>query len=442
MEHKMTRRTYAAHNPIISPPPLLLPFLKRLNYLPRALSLSLSRYTSPPSPSLSSPSLFAHTLTLTRSPSHSLAVLSFTNPLHSPSLSLHSSPSLSFHTPSRSRYPYHYGSARENFLRNTSRAAAGEAVKWVGWVDGEGRGAVHSASTVLDGRKYWVWGRDPPDLNRVAFLSGDEASRGDYFEVQAGVAPTQLQTFPLDAGTTLEWTEAITPVKLDAGEAHDASYAAAVGSMDRARRGKVSAELFQDMDRFMASIADVQLDEVIHRGSPFGAIFEARTGRPLAPGLSFSSIGPGPVRTARGGARGAARRRRGEKARGAQEVQGGVKKQATVPLGGDVGKVGETKKGHDDSSVDSVDIAARPWLEVLTNGTFSPATVANPRPASFMVSEAWVGLLRKSMATHGETWLHHFHIGVAAMQVSFFKSTRVLIMHELVWFENVCVSIR
>ena len=295
----------------------------------------------------------------------------------------------------------------------------------MGWVDGEGRGAVHSASTVLDGRKYWVWGRDPPDLNRVAFLSGDEASRGDYFEVQAGVAPTQLQTFPLGAGTALEWTEAITPVKLDAGEAHDVSYAAAVGSMDRARRGKVSAELFHDMDRFMASIADVQLDEVIHRGSPFGAIFEARTGRSLAPGLSFSNIGPGPVRTARGRAGGAARWGEGERAWGAREVQ-----------------VGETKQGHDDSSVDSVDIAARPWLEVLTNGTFSPATVANPRPASFMVSEAWVGLLRKSMAMHGETWLHHFHIGVAAMQVSFSKYQLVLIMHELVWLLNVCVSIR
>lgn len=32
-----------------------------------------------------------------------------------------------------------------------------------------------------------------------------------------------------------------------------------------------------------------------------------------------------------------------------------------------------------------------------------------------MVHPEWVTILQASMAAHGETWLHHLHLGVAAM---------------------------
>ena len=53
----------------------------------------------------------------------------------------------------------------------------------------------------MNGRKYWVWGNDVHDASRMNFLSSPGS--GHYIEMQAGVAPTQSQTFTLGGNDNL-----------------------------------------------------------------------------------------------------------------------------------------------------------------------------------------------------------------------------------------------
>ncbi len=67
-------------------------------------------------------------------------------------------------------YPSRYDVAREIFLR-PDPSAPPPVKYWHSFVDGSGRGLAHSQSPVCNGRKFWVWGTDIYDLNRVAALS-------------------------------------------------------------------------------------------------------------------------------------------------------------------------------------------------------------------------------------------------------------------------------
>ena len=112
-------------------------------------------------------------------------------------------------------YPAAYYTARENFIRpNNNGTTPALARALMGIVDTtSGKGALHAQSSELGGRKFWAWGNDWNDVGRMDFLSAcpgptDGSCEGAYLEMQAGVALTQMQTFPLGARSSLEWTEA------------------------------------------------------------------------------------------------------------------------------------------------------------------------------------------------------------------------------------------
>eukprot|EP00941_MAST-03F_sp_MAST-3F-sp1_P006498 g6498.t1 len=91
-------------------------------------------------------------------------------------------------------YPSQFYQARENFIvgngTSTSRIN-GPSMAMVN--DDASSGLIHFST--LKGRKFWVWGHDVLDYNRMMFLS--TPGFGEYIEMQAGVAHTQSQTFPL-----------------------------------------------------------------------------------------------------------------------------------------------------------------------------------------------------------------------------------------------------
>ena len=58
---------------------------------------------------------------------------------------------------------------------------------------------------------------------------------------------------------------------------------------------------------------------------------------------------------------------------------------------------------------------ARPWMELLQNGTFLEETLAE-EPTSFMTDQVYLDLLVASGEKHGYTWLHHLHLGIGATQ--------------------------
>lgn len=248
-----------------------------------------------------------------------------------------------------SRYPY----SKSVFFRKPGSNRA-----WSIAVDGQGRGLSHVSTATLFGRKFFTWGNARGGRRWMDFLSED--GRGDYLEIQGGVTPTQLQTRPLAAGASIEWTECLSPFAMPAKDAHAADYAAACAAAEKGIDLKVPAGALREVDAFLRSQADRPVRTLLARGAAWGLLHEKRTGRRISPGLSF-----------------------------------------------------EQEPGEDE----------RPWWELLTKGTFSEETLSQP-PRSFNVSPGWSDRLRESMRTRGATAWHHLHLGVAQMEASAFAEAR------------------
>jgi hypothetical protein len=114
------------------------------------------------------------------------------------------------------------------------------------------------------------------------------------------------------------------------------------------------------VDAWLATVSELPPTEILHEGGPWGYLEQKRLGEPIAPSMPFTS--------------------------GAQFAA-----------------------------------EARPWLELLTNGTFSAATLEQTVPLSWMVSAEWTALVNASAyggsrGRNGTTWLHELHLGVMAAE--------------------------
>ncbi|NUQ62397.1 MAG: DUF5107 domain-containing protein [Pirellulales bacterium] len=250
-------------------------------------------------------------------------------------------------------YPFGYPYFKSVFFRKP-----GSRKPWSICVDAEGRGLSHVSTPTLFGRKLFTWGGGRGGKRWMDFLS--EEGKGDYIEIQGGVAPTQLQTRPLKAGASIEWTECLSPLAIDAKAAHDPDYAAACEAAGRAVDERVPAAALQEIDAFLTSQAAEPVQRLLSRGAGWGWLHETRSRRRISPGLAF-----------------------------------------------------EPREGEEE----------KPWSELLTRGTFSAETLGKS-PRSFNVSAGWTDAIRESAAAHGATWLHHLHLGVARLEAGAMEESR------------------
>lgn len=91
--------------------------------------------------------------------------------------------------------------------------------KWVSGLEADGRGLLQCSDPILQGRKTFMWGKEPggyhwnrwlTNKNETKdMLSGGGSRPGvrDYLEIQAGLCKTQFEHFLIDAGTELSWNE-------------------------------------------------------------------------------------------------------------------------------------------------------------------------------------------------------------------------------------------
>jgi len=250
-------------------------------------------------------------------------------------------------------WPRHYPYAKSVFFRKP-----GALKPWSVCVDGRGRGLSHVSTPTLLGRKLFTWGTGRGGKRWMDFLS--EPGRGDYIEIQGGVTPTQLQTRPLKAGASIEWTECLSAFVMDANAARDPDYSAACTAAGKAVDERVPMVTLQQMDEFLSAQAVLPVRMLLHRGAAWGNLYERRTGKKLSSGLAF-----------------------------------------------------EREPGEEE----------RPWAELLMAGRFSAESLSKP-PRSFNVSPGWITLLTDSARRHGWTWLHHLHLGVAHLETGLFAEAR------------------
>jgi tetratricopeptide (TPR) repeat protein len=93
------------------------------------------------------------------------------------------------------------------------------SLPWIAAVDATGAGLLQVSSWRLRGRKLFAWGTGPGGRRWQEFLTGSPEA---YFEIQAGLARTQLEHLPLGPGAAWSWSELYGPVSVPPAAVHGA----------------------------------------------------------------------------------------------------------------------------------------------------------------------------------------------------------------------------
>jgi tetratricopeptide (TPR) repeat protein len=169
------------------------------------------------------------------------------------------------------------------------------APRFLAAVDGDGRGLLHSSSAPLLSRKLFVWGDSPRGRWWQSFLT---EGAGPYYEVQAGLAPTQYACVPMPAGAEWSWVERFEPLALGesaAGEFAEVSHRIAAEPRLAGVADFADFTDFAGEEAFAAALRAAPA-RVVRRGNGDAQLEdELRANRglpPLAPGLDFASDDP------------------------------------------------------------------------------------------------------------------------------------------------------
>lgn len=167
---------------------------------------------------------------------------------------------------------------------------------WIAVLDRTGGGLGHVSTSRLFGRKLFVWGDTPGGRHWCDWLGG---RTGAYFEIQAGLATTQFEHFPIPGETTWAWRETFLPVQVD-DVRRDAEWAEAVEVVG-AVLGEAADALGDSAAERLDAVAGAAPGRMLSQGSPWGALEAALSARF---GEAFSGLAGAPFEVSAEGAGG------------------------------------------------------------------------------------------------------------------------------------------
>jgi tetratricopeptide (TPR) repeat protein len=232
---------------------------------------------------------------------------------------------------------------------------------WIAALDAEGRGLAQASTARLKGRKLFVWGMGAGGRRWQRFLA---AGGPPYIEIQAGLARTQGECLPMPPGARWEWLEAYGLLEADPGAVQGDDWAAARAEAEARFRRIVTPEWMEAELLRGAATADRAPEEVVLRGSGWGALERRRRTRSGEPPFCSRSL------------------------------------------------------VFDDASLGE---AQAPWLALLEHGAMPDGDA----PAAWMVQPEWRAMLEDAVShgrgAHGRSWLH---LGVMRQQNREFEAAR------------------
>ncbi|GGX16297.1 DUF5107 domain-containing protein [Streptomyces chryseus] len=232
---------------------------------------------------------------------------------------------------------------------------AEESRKWIASLDAEGRGLVQTSTDTLSGRKLFLWGSGRGGRRWQQWLT--EPGTPGYAEIQAGLARTQLEHVPLEAGAEFSWLEAYGPLAAGPAAVHGEDWTAA--------RAEAEARLEEALPR-------ARVDAAYEAWRPYA---DHEPGDPLATGSGWGAL---------------------------EVLRAGFKLPGT-PFGEET--LGEQQE---------------PWRELLRSGTFpSPDGAASP-PGPSLVAQHWRDMLETAPAdplTEYHLGVAQWHAGDVAQAV-------------------------
>ena len=164
--------------------------------------------------------------------------------------------------------------------------------RYVTCVDEEGYGLIQTSTSLLKGRKLFVWGQGPGAQHWQDYLSLD--NEGNYVEIQAGLCRSQYEHMPMPPKTAWEWIEVYGAVKCNPKKAHS-DFATAQAEVEKQLKKAVSidkleTELKSSKERFALSANA----EIVYNGSAWGELENVlrnkNGGKPISEHLDFGTL--------------------------------------------------------------------------------------------------------------------------------------------------------
>jgi tetratricopeptide (TPR) repeat protein len=147
---------------------------------------------------------------------------------------------------------------------------------WIAALAADGSGLAQTSTARLRGRKLFLWGRGPGVRRWQEFLSVPGQA---YIEIQAGLARTQLECLPMPAGAEWAWLEAYGLLRADPAAVHGADWERAWRAADARLDGLISQPALDAEFARTAEYIDRPPEEVVQRGSGWGALELRRQAR-------------------------------------------------------------------------------------------------------------------------------------------------------------------
>jgi len=229
----------------------------------------------------------------------------------------------------------------------------GVSTTWEGGVNKDGYTFYDRSTAPLVYHKMFCWGNHRAGYRWQEFLS--RGREGDYIEIQAGYARSQLHDKAFPAGSVLEWTQCYGGTKLDADKVHGVPLEEANAVLGQRVESLISEkELIAINEKFKSdALLSVPESAIVHAASGWGALELCREvsydDRKLPSSVTFPDI--------------------------------------------------------------SIGIEQYPWYSLLKNGVLPEAT-PDTIPVSWMTSPAWRKLVEESLKKPGgKTWFSMLHYG-------------------------------
>ncbi len=203
-------------------------------------------------------------------------------------------------------------------------------------------------------KKLFGWGNHHAGTYWQEHLSDGEGT-GYYAELQAGIAPSQLNDKHFPAHSIYEWTQCFGGVQMDPALLYMDDCDVACKNFDDKINTFLTAEVIAALDEKLKTLADLPVTpaDIRHEGCGFGAL----------EGLRMEKDGDGHL-------------------------------PATLCF-----------------PLSTIGAEERPWLQLLTEGKL-PEEDIRTAPASYIVSGKWKKHLEASLQGNGRHWLSLLHYGV------------------------------